>query len=143
MSGTGRHGASVATSVRVTREKPVTGSPSACGGLIKSRLFSTTFLFGAAASLWLGKAIAWWGRRTFVLTVIAFQGAGNASVSGTGTSGTASVDVKFGKAGTYTATPHGLVPAEGCDVGVLAVEIDRVGRVGLEPFGDPRRHGAA
>ena len=51
MSGTGRHGASDATGVRVTREKSDSRPFLARGSSINSRLFGTTFLFGAAASI--------------------------------------------------------------------------------------------
>jgi predicted MFS family arabinose efflux permease len=49
---------------------PFNRSPAFLGSIF------VVYLIGAAASLWLGKAIAWWGRRTFVLLVVAVWAAG-------------------------------------------------------------------
>jgi predicted MFS family arabinose efflux permease len=49
---------------------PFNRSPAFLGSIF------VVYLIGAVASLWLGKAIAWWGRRTFVLLVIAVWAGG-------------------------------------------------------------------
>jgi predicted MFS family arabinose efflux permease len=49
---------------------PFNKSPAFLGSIF------VVYLFGSAASLWLGRAIAWWGRRTFVLCVFAVWAAG-------------------------------------------------------------------
>jgi subtilisin family serine protease len=70
---------------------------------------------GAAPSgEWRFGSLTWRGSGYSLRSPLAVKGVdiqAATSVSGTGTSGTASIDVKFGKAGTYTATPRGLVPA--------------------------------
>jgi len=53
MSGTGRRGASVATSVRVTRKKSAPRAVSLRETSIQNRLFGTTFLAGALAAAWI------------------------------------------------------------------------------------------
>ena len=49
---------------------PFNRSPAFLGSVF------VVYLLGAAASLWLGRAIAWLGRRNFVLWVLAFWAAG-------------------------------------------------------------------
>lgn len=69
---------------------------------------------GAATGSWRFGALTWKGTGYEVRSPIAVKGvaiAAPATVSGTGTSGTATVDVTVGLSGEYTATPHGLVPA--------------------------------
>ena len=69
----------------------------------------------APSGEWRFGALTWKGGGYAVRSAIAVKGvdiAAPATLTGaTGPSGTASVDVKFGRAGAYTATPHGLVPA--------------------------------
>ncbi len=67
----------------------------------------------APSGKWRFGALTWKGDGYAVRSAIAVKGvdiAAPTTVSGTGTSGTASIPVRFGRAGTYTATPHGLVP---------------------------------
>jgi hypothetical protein len=69
---------------------------------------------GAAVGAWKFGSLTWKGSGYDVRSPIAVKGvaiSAPASVSGTGTSGSATVDVTVGQAGTYTATPHGLVAA--------------------------------
>ncbi len=69
---------------------------------------------GAPTGAWRFGSLTWEGSGYEVRSPIAVKGvaiAAPASVSGSGTSGTATVDVTVGQAGTYTATPHGLVAA--------------------------------
>jgi predicted MFS family arabinose efflux permease len=49
---------------------PFNKSPAFLGSVF------VVYLFGSVAALWLGRAIAWWGRRTFVLCVLAVWAAG-------------------------------------------------------------------
>ncbi len=69
----------------------------------------------APSGEWRFGALTWKGGGYAVRSAIAVKGvdiAAAATLTGaTGSSGTASVDVEFGRAGAYTATPHGLVPA--------------------------------
>ncbi|MEO8555370.1 MAG: S8 family serine peptidase [Actinomycetota bacterium] len=69
----------------------------------------------APSGEWRFGALTWKGGGYAVRSAIAVKGvdiAAPATLTGpTGPSGTASVDVKFGRAGAYTATPHGFVPA--------------------------------
>src|SRR3954471_22607300 len=51
-------------------EPPFNKSPAFLGSIF------VVYLFGSVASLYLGRAIAWWGRRTFVLCVFAVWAAG-------------------------------------------------------------------
>ena len=64
---------------------------------------------------WRFGSLTWNGGGYAVRSAIAVKGvdiAAPATLTGPkGPSGTASVNVKFGRAGAYTATPHGLVPA--------------------------------
>lgn len=67
---------------------------------------------GAKVGEWKFGSLTWDGTGYEVRSPIAVKGvaiAAPASVSGTGTSGTATVPVTIGQTGTYTATPHGLV----------------------------------
>ncbi len=69
---------------------------------------------GAPTGQWRFGSLTWKGDEYSLRSSIAVKGvaiAAPTSVTGTGTTGTASVAVQFGKAGAYTATPHGLVPA--------------------------------
>ena len=69
----------------------------------------------APSGEWRFGALTWKGGGYAVRSPIAVKGvdiAAPATLTGaTGASGSASVDVQFGLAGAYTATPHGLVPA--------------------------------
>lgn len=68
----------------------------------------------APIGAWRFGALTWKGQGYSVRSPIAVKGveiAAPADVSGTGTTGTATIDVTAGRAGTYTATPHGLVAA--------------------------------
>lgn len=69
---------------------------------------------GAPVGEWRFGSLTWSGDGYDVRSPIAVRGvaiAAPATVSGQGTTGTATIPVTVGKAGTYTATPHGLVPA--------------------------------
>ncbi len=77
---------------------------------VKVRITNT----GAATGQWKFGSLIWRGDGYRLRSAIAVKGvpiAAPTSVTGTGTDGTASVDVQFGTSGAYTATPHGLVPA--------------------------------
>ena len=68
----------------------------------------------APAGQWRFGSLTWTGSGYAVRSAIAVKGvdiAAPSTVTGTGTSGTASVPVRFGRAGAYVATPHGLVPS--------------------------------
>ena len=69
----------------------------------------------APSGEWRFGSLTWNGGGYAVRSAIAVKGvdiAAPATLTGpTGPSGTASMDVKFGRAGAYTATSHGLVPA--------------------------------
>lgn len=76
----------------------------------------------AAIGEWKFGSLTWKGTGYEVRSPIAVKGvviAAPASVTGTGTSGTATIPVTVGKSGTYTATPHGLVGATH-DTGTVA-----------------------
>lgn len=63
---------------------------------------------------WRFGSLTWKGSGYEVYSPIAVKGAlfsAPAELSGSGASGTTSFDVKFGYTGSYTAAPHGLVPA--------------------------------
>ena len=63
---------------------------------------------------WRFGSLTWKGGDYKVYSPIAVKGAlfdAPAEISGSGDSGSASFDVKFGYTGSYTAAPHGLVPA--------------------------------
>ncbi|WP_157581623.1 S8 family serine peptidase [Phycicoccus sp. Root563] len=82
----------------------------------ESATFTVTLTNGgqAPSGEWRFGSLTWAGSGYAVRSAIAVKGvdiATPATVSGTGTSGTASIPVQFGRAGAYTATPHGLVPA--------------------------------
>jgi hypothetical protein len=67
---------------------------------------------GAKVGEWSFGSLTWKGTGYEVRSPIAVKGvaiAAPASVTGSGTSGTATIPVTVGQAGTYTATPHGLV----------------------------------
>lgn len=67
---------------------------------------------GAKVGEWKFGSLTWNGTGYEVRSPIAVKGvviAAPASISGSGTSGTATIPVTVGQAGTYTATPHGLV----------------------------------
>lgn len=70
---------------------------------------------GAAPSgEWRFGSLTWKGGGYSLRSPIAVKGVdiqAPSAVTGRGTSGTTSINVQFGKSGTYTATPHGLVPA--------------------------------
>ena len=81
-----------------------------------SASFTVTFTnTGTAPSgQWRFGSLTWKGDDYSLRSPLAVKGVdiqAPTALSGTGTSGTSSLAVKFGKAGTYTATPHGLVPA--------------------------------
>ena len=68
----------------------------------------------APSGAWRFGSLTWTGSGYAVRSAIAVKGvdiAAPATITATGTSGTASLAVQFGKSGAYTATPHGLVPA--------------------------------
>jgi hypothetical protein len=69
----------------------------------------------APSGQWRFGSLTWNGGGYAVRSAIAVKGvdiAAPATLTGpTGPTGTASINVKFGLAGAYTATPHGLVPA--------------------------------
>jgi hypothetical protein len=69
----------------------------------------------APSGQWRFGSLTWIGGGYSVRSAIAVKGvdiAAPATLTGAnGPTGTASVNVKFGRAGAYTATPHGLVPA--------------------------------
>jgi subtilisin family serine protease len=77
--------------------------------------FTVTFTnVGAPVGAWETGDLTWKGSGFKVRSPIAVKGvalSAPAQVSGTGTDGTASIDLKFGYTGAYTALPHGLVPA--------------------------------
>jgi plastocyanin len=77
--------------------------------------FTVTFTnVSAPVGEWRFGSLTWKGDRYLVYSPIAVKGAlfdAPAEISGSGTSGSASFDVKFGYTGAYTAAPHGLVPA--------------------------------
>jgi len=63
---------------------------------------------------WRFGSLTWKSGDYKVYSPIAVKGAlfdAPAEISGSGASGSASFDVKFGYSGVYTAAPHGLVPA--------------------------------
>ena len=69
----------------------------------------------APSGEWRFGSLTWKGGGYEVRSPIAVKGvdiAAPTEISGTGTSGTASIEVDFGKAGEYVAVPHGLVPVE-------------------------------
>lgn len=68
----------------------------------------------APVGAWRFGSLTWKGTGYEVRSPIAVKGvaiAAPASVSGSGTAGSATVEVTVGQSGTYTATPHGLVAA--------------------------------
>ena len=99
----------------------------------------------APSGQWRFGSLTWNGGGYAVRSAIAVKGvdiAAPATLTGpTGPTGTASVDVKFGRAGAYTATPHGLVPATHT-LGTIDQDVDRTypsaddgnGGVDLIPF---------
>ena len=77
---------------------------------------------GAPNGEWRFGDLTWKGSGYKVRSPIAVNGvalSAPAAVSGTGTDGSATFDVKFGYTGSYTAAPHGLVPATPNDGVVL------------------------
>jgi subtilisin family serine protease len=80
-----------------------------------SATFEVTFTNNSAPiGEWRFGSLTWKGGGYQVYSPLAVKGAlfdAPAEVSGTGTSGTASFDVKFGYTGSYSAEPHGLVAA--------------------------------
>ncbi len=82
----------------------------------ESATFTVTItnLGRAPSGQWRFGSLTWKGSGYAVRSAIAVKGADievPTTVVGSGPSGTASIPVKFGRAGAYTATPHGLVPA--------------------------------
>ena len=77
---------------------------------------------GAPNGEWRFGDLTWKGSGYSVRSPIAVKGvalSAPAAVSGTGTDGSTTFDVKFGYTGAYTAAPHGLVPATSNDAVVL------------------------
>ena len=69
---------------------------------------------GAALGVWSFGSLTWKGGGYDVyspIAVRAFEFSGPAEVSGTGTSGSTSIDVQFGYNGDYSVGIHGLIPA--------------------------------
>lgn len=69
---------------------------------------------GGPAGEWRFGSLTWKGRGYKVYSPIAVRGSlfsAPGEISGTGESGAASFDVKFGYTGSYTAGNHGLIPA--------------------------------
>ncbi len=89
----------------------------------ESASYDVTFTnAGAPVGEWEFGDLTWSGAGYHVRSPIALKGvqlSSPAEVSGTGTDGTASFDVKFGYSGVYTAAAHGLVPATANDGVVL------------------------
>ncbi|MFL6079016.1 MAG: S8 family serine peptidase [Ornithinibacter sp.] len=82
----------------------------------ESATFSVTITNRAQvpSGQWRFGSLTWTGSGYSVRSAIAVKGTDievPTNVVGSGTSGTASIPVRFGRAGAYTATPHGLVPA--------------------------------
>lgn len=107
----------VSVSAKVTAPPgyAVTVSPSALQVAPgKSASFTVTVLnTGAAVGEWKFGSLTWKGTGYEVRSPIAVKGVvigAPASVTGSGTSGTATIPVTLGQAGTYTGTAHGLVP---------------------------------
>ncbi|HEX5427010.1 MAG TPA: S8 family serine peptidase [Pedococcus sp.] len=95
----------------------VTVSPSllqVAAGASASFTVTITNKGAAPTGEWRFGSLTWQGSGYELRSPIAIKGVdlkAPATIEGSGTSGTASIDVEFGKAGTYTATPHGLVGA--------------------------------
>ncbi|HEX2785441.1 MAG TPA: S8 family serine peptidase, partial [Ilumatobacteraceae bacterium] len=82
---------------------------------------------GAPNGEWRFGDLTWKGSGYRVRSPIAVKGvplSAPATVSGTGTHGSTTFDVKFGYTGAYTAAPHGLVPATPND-GVVVQDPDQ------------------
>ena len=81
----------------------------------ESKSFGVTITnTGAATGQWGFGSVIWRGDGYTLRSSIAVKGvaiAAPTAVTGTGTTGTATVPVQFGEAGAYTATAHGLVAA--------------------------------
>jgi hypothetical protein len=85
--------------------------------------FFVTFTnVSAPVGEWRFGSLTWKSGKYTVYSPLAVKGAlfdAPAEVSGAGASGSTSFDVKFGYTGSYTAAPHGLVPATVTTANVL------------------------
>ncbi len=95
----------------------------------ESATFSVTVQnMRAPVGEWKFGSLTWNGRHQTVYSPIAVQGSlfgAPSSVTGSGDSGSVDIPVKFGYSGSYTAAPHGLVPADVTD-GTVAQDPDQV-----------------